>query len=247
MDPEPERSVEPIDDDCSQPSYDSEQLLSEASGVSLPSRRRHWMDTRLCNRLRAGGTRQHYQHFDYSTSETDDETTDAMLPTPTNSPQLVQTQPADIIEAPAVPALPSDTTIIDCLPQLFSDHEPRRSPSPQLSPSDDPPELSPSGTSAPLLTILLLPTTSVITLFGPITPKIPAPPLLVRLHPQRTKPHHHYPNHTRLLLLKGGGGDLGKRQVRQGHPVHVNLRKRQRPRSTRQFQTAKRDPKIDTN
>ena len=152
MDPEPERSVEPIDDDCSKPSYHSEQLLSEASDVSLPSRRRYWMDTRLRTRLRAGGTRQHYQQFDYSTSETDDETSDAMLPIPTHSPQLVQTQPADIIEAPAVPALSSDTSMFDCLPQLFSNHEPRGSPSPQLSPSDDPPELSPSGTSAPLLT-----------------------------------------------------------------------------------------------
>ena len=77
---------------------------------------------------------------------------DSLLPIPTHSPQLVQTQPADIIEAPAVPALSSDTSMFDCLPQLFSDHEPRRSPSPQLSPSEDPPELSPSGTSAPLLT-----------------------------------------------------------------------------------------------
>ena len=41
MDPEPERSVEPIDDDCSKPFYHSEQLLPEASDVSLPSRQRH--------------------------------------------------------------------------------------------------------------------------------------------------------------------------------------------------------------
>ena len=47
MDPEPERSIEPIDDDCSKPSNNTEQLLSEASNVSLPSRQRHWMDTRL--------------------------------------------------------------------------------------------------------------------------------------------------------------------------------------------------------
>ena len=74
MDPEPERSVEPIDDDCSKPSHHSEQLPSEASDVSLPSRQRHWMDTRLRTKLRAGGTRQHYQQFDFSTSETDDQT-----------------------------------------------------------------------------------------------------------------------------------------------------------------------------
>ena len=78
MHPEPERSVEPINDDCSEPSYFTEQLLSEASDVSLPSRQRHWMDTR-----------QHYHQFDYPTSDTDDETSGAMLPIPTSSPQQV--------------------------------------------------------------------------------------------------------------------------------------------------------------
>ena len=45
MDPEPERSVDVVDDDRSLSSYKPEQLLSEASDASLPSRRRHWMDT----------------------------------------------------------------------------------------------------------------------------------------------------------------------------------------------------------
>ena len=72
MDPDPERSVEAVDDDKSQPSYKTEQLLSEASDVSLPSRKQHWMDTRLRTKLRAGGSRMHYQQFDYSTSGTDD-------------------------------------------------------------------------------------------------------------------------------------------------------------------------------
>ena len=71
MEPESEHSIEPINDDCSKLSYKSEQLLSEASNASLPSRQRHWMDTRLRTKLRAGGTRQHYQQFDYSTSDTD--------------------------------------------------------------------------------------------------------------------------------------------------------------------------------
>ena len=82
MDLEPERSIEPINDDLSKPSYKSEQFLSEASNVSLLSRRRHWMNTRLRTELRAGGSRQHYQQFDYSTSETDDEQSEAMLPVP---------------------------------------------------------------------------------------------------------------------------------------------------------------------
>ena len=38
------------------------------------------------------------------------------------------------------------------LPILFSDHEPMRSPSPHISQSSKTPELSPMGTSAPLLT-----------------------------------------------------------------------------------------------
>ena len=46
MDPEPEHSIEPINDDCSKLSFKSEQLLSKASNASLPSRQRHWMDTR---------------------------------------------------------------------------------------------------------------------------------------------------------------------------------------------------------
>ena len=153
MDPQPERSVEPIDDDCSKHSYTLEQLLSEASNVSLPSRQRHWMDTRLRTKLRAGGTRQHYQQFDYSTSETDDGLSGAMLPIPTFSPKLVQKQPPpDLIGDPMAPDSLSDVSILSCLPQLFSDQEPARSPSPHVSQSDKTPELSFAGTSAPLQT-----------------------------------------------------------------------------------------------
>ena len=43
MDPDPEHPVDVINDDMSQPSYKTEQLLSEASDVSLPSRGRHWI------------------------------------------------------------------------------------------------------------------------------------------------------------------------------------------------------------
>ena len=153
MDPEPEHSIEPIDDDCSKLSYKSEQLLSEASNASLPSRQRHWMDTRLRTKLRAGGTRQHYQQFDYSTSDTDEETHDEMLPIPTYSPQQVPTQPPpEAITDPSAPDFLSDVSMLSCLPQLFSDHEPMRSPSPRISQSGKTSELSPMGTSAPLLT-----------------------------------------------------------------------------------------------
>ena len=145
MDPEPERSVDVVDDDKSLPSYMSEQLLSEASDVSLPSRRRHWMDTRLRTKLRVGGSRMHYQQFDYSTSGTDDELSDVMLPVPPNPVD------ADQVEPEAPPAA-SDQSISPAriLPQLFSDHERVRSPSPQVSSSDK--ESSLPGTSASLLT-----------------------------------------------------------------------------------------------
>ena len=67
-DPEPERSTEEILNDCSQPSY-QEETLSEVSNVPLPISKRLWMDSRLRTRMRAGGSRLHYQQFDYSTSD----------------------------------------------------------------------------------------------------------------------------------------------------------------------------------
>ena len=79
MDPEPEHSAEEIPDDCSQPSYREEEPLSEASDVLLPSRRRHWMDTRLRTRMRAGGSRLHYQQFDYSSSDSERSRSDDLL------------------------------------------------------------------------------------------------------------------------------------------------------------------------
>ena len=167
MDPEPERSVDVVDDDKSLPSYKSEQLLSEASDVSLPSRRRHWMDTRLRTKLRTGGSRMHYQQFDYSTSGTDDELPDVMLPVPPD--------PVDAYQAePEAPPAASDQSISHArlLPQLFSDHERARSPSPQISSSDK--ESSLPGTSASLLTIPSL--TNFLSNY-PIWPTAPPIPL----------------------------------------------------------------------
>ena len=68
MDFEPKCSAGDTRDDCSQPSYREEEPLSEAFKVSIPSKRRHLMDPRLRTRMRAGGSRLHYQQFDYSTS-----------------------------------------------------------------------------------------------------------------------------------------------------------------------------------
>ena len=78
MNPESERSVEPTI--CLNPRYKSEQLLSEVSNVSLPSHRRHWMNTRLRTKLCARRSRPHFQQFDYSMSSTDDVLSEAMRP-----------------------------------------------------------------------------------------------------------------------------------------------------------------------
>ena len=167
MDPGPERSIDVVDDDKSQPSYETEQLLSEASDVSLPSRKHHWMDTRLRTKLRAGGSRMNYQQFDYSTSGTDDELSEVMLPIP---PDPVD---ADRVE-PEVPQPHSDQSVSPThrLPQLFSEHERARSPSPRISSPEK--QSSLLGTSAPLLTNPSL--TSFLNNY-PIWPTAPSLPL----------------------------------------------------------------------
>ena len=152
LDPDSEQLAEAIDDDKSQPSYRTEKLLSDASDVSLPSHKRPWMETRLRTKLRAGGSRMHYQHFDYSPSGTDEDLTDAMLPGSTAQPlptlDISLEKKLQVLEQDP----PTDTSYAVVLPQLFSEHERARSPSPQLSVYRR--ERSPSleGTSAPLLT-----------------------------------------------------------------------------------------------
>ena len=86
----------------------------------------------------------HYQQFDYSTSGTDDELSDVMLPVP---PDLFNADQAE----PEAPPAASDQSMSPAriLPQVFSDHERVRSPSPQISSSD---KDSLPGTSASLLT-----------------------------------------------------------------------------------------------
>ena len=244
MDPEPERSVKPIYDDSSKPSYNTERLLSEVSNVSLLSRKRHWMDTRLRTNLRAGRTRQHCQYFDYSTSKTDDETSRAMLPIPTFSPQQVQNQPPpDLMVDPMALDSLSDVSMLSCLPQLFSDHEPTRSPSPQLSQSDKTTELSLTGTSAPLLTqpsftdylsnYPLWPNQvkdSNAPLSCPSSPSMDTAPVVL---PPPTAPS-----------IKRGRGYLGRRHE---YPVSGKLRAKQRPRCRHQHRTLRWDLSTGTN
>ena len=79
MDPEPEQSLKEIPDDISQPSYREQELTSEDSNTSQPTRQRHWMDTRLRTRLREGGTCRYYQQFGSSTdSDSTDESSDVL-------------------------------------------------------------------------------------------------------------------------------------------------------------------------
>ena len=89
------------------------------------------MDTRLRKKLRAGCSRMHYQQFDCSSSSTDDELSEVMLPIP---PLLID---ADQVE-PQAPSPMSDQSISPTreLPQLFSDHEHARSLSPQITASE---------------------------------------------------------------------------------------------------------------
>ena len=109
----------------------------------------------------------HYQQFDYSTSSTDDELSEIMLPIP---PDPVD---ADRVE-PEVPQPPSDQSVSPTqrLPQLFSDHERARSPSPRISSPEK--QSSLLGTSAPLLTNPSL--TSFLNNY-PIWPTAPSLPL----------------------------------------------------------------------
>ena len=167
MDPEPDCSVDVVDDGKSLPSYKTEPLLSEASDESLPSRRHHWMDTHLRTKLRARGSRMHYQQFDYSTSGTDDEPSDVMLPVPSDPAD------ADKVE-PEVPLPTSDQSVSPTrhLPQLFSDNERARSPSPQVSFPEKHSSLP--ETSAPLLTNPSL--TDFLSNY-PIWPTVPPIPL----------------------------------------------------------------------
>ena len=152
-DPEPERSAGEIVDYCSQPSYREEEPLSEVSNVPLPSKKCHWMDTRLRTRMRAGGSRLHYQQFDFSSSDPERARSEDLM---SDAPDHSEAEPPALLE----PLMPPDEQNIspepakeDDLP-LFSQH----GVIPELSQMQDVPtatadaEVSLSGISAPLLT-----------------------------------------------------------------------------------------------
>ena len=161
MDPDPEQSHEDIRDDASQPSYRAEEPLSEASNVSLPSRQRHWMDTRLRTRTRAGGSRLHYQQFDHSETESEDERSDVLLSSAQVNPDesvilssLVD-EPVPILEMPISP-LPAKEALFsknEAIPDVIENTEspPTQASAPTQIPTKNA-SISLAGTSAPLLT-----------------------------------------------------------------------------------------------
>ena len=153
MDLEAERSAEKILDNCSQPSYLEEEQLSGTLNVSLPSRKRPWMDTRLRTRMQAGGSRLHYQQFDYSTSGQERALSEDLM---SDAPDHFEAEPPALVEASMPPNeqhLSPELTNNHELP-LFSEPE----MVPELSQTEDVPtttaeaEVSLAGTSAPLST-----------------------------------------------------------------------------------------------
>ena len=115
--------------------------------------KRHWMDTRRRTRMRAGGSRLHYQQFDYSTSNTESARSEALL---SDAPDHSGAESPALDEASVPPdeqPLSPEPANNDELP-LFSERE----VIPDLSQTQDVPtttaeaEVSLAGTSAPLLT-----------------------------------------------------------------------------------------------
>ena len=129
--------------------------------VSWPSRQRHWMDTRLRTRTRAGGSRLHYQQFDHSETESEDERSDVLLSSAQVNPDesvilssLVD-EPVPIFEMPISP-LPAKEALFsenEAIPDVIENTEspPTQASAPTQIPTKNA-SISLAGTSAPLLT-----------------------------------------------------------------------------------------------
>ena len=97
---EPKQSLEEIPDDASQPSYREEEPTLETSDASLPSRQRNWMDTWLCTRMQAGGSRRYYQQFGSST-DSDEDSLNTLL----SSAQVETNKKPELAVPPEPPAI----------------------------------------------------------------------------------------------------------------------------------------------
>ena len=145
-------------DDCSQPSYQEEEFLSE--DVSAPPRQRHGKDTRLRTRVREGGSRPFYQQFDYFTDK-ESELSDILL-SPNQEPSQSQGDPLPWEKSGDLPhnAISQEelpiTTPVMAEESLFSEHEVDLTETISTIPSvefqADTCQTSLAGTSAPLLT-----------------------------------------------------------------------------------------------
>ena len=131
----------------------AEEPLSEASNVSLPSKKLHWMDTRLRTRLRAESIRLHYQQFDYSSTHTERARSEVLL---SDAPDHSEAEPPALLETllpPDEQPLSPEPANDDVLPS-FTQH----GVAPELFQTQDVPtetadaKISQAGTSAPLLT-----------------------------------------------------------------------------------------------
>ena len=148
MDPDSEESHEEVRDDASQPSYRAEEPLSETSNASLPSRQRHWLDTRLRTRMRAGGSRLHCQQFDYSA-------TDVLLSSAQANPDESAILSSLVNEPAPIPEMPISP--LPAMEALFSENEAvpdviDNTLSPPIQAPTKSAGTSLAGTSAPLLT-----------------------------------------------------------------------------------------------
>ena len=150
VNPEPERSVEEIPDDASQPSYREEDPISEASNTSLHTSR-HWMDTRLRTRMRAGGTR-YYQPFGSST-DTDEESSNVFLSS-TQTESKEEQELANQPETLAIPPIEITLSPPKMNENLVSEHEMVEAPPDEQQNQQLAGETGTSlkGISAPLLT-----------------------------------------------------------------------------------------------
>ena len=168
MNPDPEE----MPDEASKPSYSEEEPRCEASNALLPSRRRHWMDTRLRTRMRAGGSRLHYQQFDYSLTDTEGERSDVLLTSDqvNNNENITTTPPIDdTMPIHGIPISP-----LPAMDEIFSENGAVIGPEPDVPTSPmrtliDSADASLVGTSAPLLTNSSL--TAMLSNF-PIWPQI---------------------------------------------------------------------------
>ena len=111
----------PTQNNPSRSSYREEEPQSAASDVSPPSRQRHWMDTRLLTRVRAGGSRLYYQQFDYSSTDSDDERSDILL----SSAQVDPNESAALSPSINEPSATLEVRIspLPAMEALFSENE----------------------------------------------------------------------------------------------------------------------------